>query len=56
VERHRVREVLASVALDDLFVHACNLQPGSTLSERQTIAFDLGAGHRSEEAKNLPTV
>lgn len=39
---------------DDVFVHASNLQvAGTTLTEGQTVEFDVGPGRKSEEAKNV---
>jgi cold shock protein len=42
---------------DDVFVHVSNLQiSGTTLTEGQTVEFDLGPGRKSEEAKNVRAV
>jgi cold shock protein len=42
---------------DDVFVHASNLQvSGTTLTEGQTVEFDVGPGRKSEEAKNVRPV
>jgi len=42
---------------DDVFVHVSNLQvSGTTLSEGQTVEFELGPGRKSEEAKNVRSV
>ena len=42
---------------DDVFVHVSNLQAeGSTLTEGQTVEFDIGPGRKSEEARNVRTV
>ena len=38
---------------EDVFVHVSNLQPGGTLSEGQTVEFEVGPGRKSEEAKNV---
>ena len=38
----------------DVFVHASNLQAGgTTLTEGQTVEFEVGPGRKSEEAKNV---
>jgi CspA family cold shock protein len=41
---------------EDVFVHVSNLQPGGTLSEGQTVEFEVGPGRKSEEAKNVRAV
>jgi CspA family cold shock protein len=42
---------------DDVFVHVSNLQAdGSTLTEGQTVEFEIGPGRKSEEAKNVRSV
>jgi cold shock protein len=42
---------------EDVFVHVSNLQaPGTTLSEGQTVEFEVGPGRKSEEAKNVRSV
>jgi len=39
---------------EDVFVHVSNLQvSGTSLTEGQTVEFDLGPGRKSEEAKNV---
>jgi CspA family cold shock protein len=38
---------------EDVFVHVSNLQAGATLSEGQTVEFEVGPGRKSEEAKNV---
>ena len=38
---------------EDVFVHVSNLQvSGTTLTEGQTVEFDVGPGRKSEKAKN----
>jgi cold shock protein len=42
---------------DDVFVHVSNLQAeGSTLTEGQTVEFEIGPGRKSDEAKNVRSV
>jgi len=42
---------------EDVFVHVSNLQAsGTTLTEGQTVEFDVGPGRKSEEAKNVRPV
>ena len=42
---------------DDVFVHVSNLQAGgTTLTEGQTVEFEVGPGRKSEEAKNVRSV
>jgi CspA family cold shock protein len=42
---------------DDVFVHVSNLQAtGTTLTEGQTVEFDVGPGRKSEEAKNVRAI
>ena len=42
---------------EDVFVHVSNLQPGgTTLTEGQTVEFEVGPGRKSEEAKNVRSV
>ena len=41
---------------EDVFVHVSNLQAGATLSEGQTVEFEVGPGRKSEEAKNVRAV
>ena len=39
---------------DDVFVHVSSLQAdGTTLTEGQTVEFEIGPGRKSEEAKNV---
>jgi CspA family cold shock protein len=40
-----------------VFVHVSNLQAeGSTLTEGQTVEFEIGPGRKSEEARNVRAV
>ncbi len=42
---------------EDVFVHVSNLAAaGTTLSEGQTVEFEVGPGRKSEEAKNVRSV
>jgi CspA family cold shock protein len=42
---------------DDVFVHVSNLQAaGTTLTEGQTVEFDIGPGRKSDEAKNVRAI
>ena len=42
---------------EDVFVHVSNLEvAGTTLSEGQTVEFEIGPGRKSEEAKNVRSV
>ena len=42
---------------DDVFVHVSNLQAGAaTLTEGQTVEFEVGPGRKREEAKNVRPV
>ena len=41
---------------EDVFVHVSNLQAGETLTEGQTVEFEVGPGRKSEEAKNIRSV
>jgi cold shock protein len=42
---------------DDVFVHVSNIQAGgTTLTEGQTVEFEVGPGRKSEEAKNVRSV
>lgn len=40
---------------DDLFVHISNVHPtaGGTLTEGQTVEFEIGTGRRGDEARNV---
>jgi CspA family cold shock protein len=42
---------------EDVFVHASNLQAGTTfLTEGQTVEFEVGPGRKSDEAKQVRAV
>jgi len=42
---------------EDVFVHVSNLaSAGTTLSEGQTVEFEVGPGRKSDEAKNVRSV
>jgi cold shock protein len=42
---------------DDIFVHVSNLQSdGASLTEGQTVEFEIGPGRKSKEAKNVRSV
>jgi CspA family cold shock protein len=42
---------------EDVFVHVSNLQvSGTSLTEGQTVEFEIGPGRKSDEAKNVRSV
>jgi CspA family cold shock protein len=43
---------------DDVFVHVSNLAPGglTTLTQGQSVEFEIGPGRKSEEARNVRSV
>lgn len=42
---------------EDVFAHVSNLQAGeTTLTEGQTVEFEVGPGRKSEEAKSIRSV
>jgi CspA family cold shock protein len=43
---------------DDVFVHVSNLAAGglTTLTEGQSVEFEIGPGRKSEEARNVRSI
>lgn len=55
-DQHRGFGFISREGGEDVFVHVSNLPPGGTLSEGQTVEFEVGPGRKSEEAKNVRAV
>jgi cold shock protein len=43
---------------DDVFVHVSNLAPGAltTLTQGQSVEFEVGPGRKGEEARNVRSI